>query len=69
MTEHLLDMNSYQTIYAFRDKQGMLQDEMKTKIMSLPMNDFIVTYHSSKRARKDAHDRQKDLERIKKYIL
>lgn len=43
-------------------------DLIQAKTISLPTGDTLVAFHSSKRARKDERDRQKDIERIEKYI-
>lgn len=59
--ESILDLVSYKTI------TKTTGDEIKAKLIP-DGNNFIVAYHSAKRARKDAHDREKDLERIEKYI-
>lgn len=47
---------------------GELRDEIKAKIINSGVGDFVVAYHSTKRARKDEHDRQKILEKIEKYL-
>lgn len=43
-------------------------DLIQSKTITLPATDTLVVFHSSKRARKDEYDRQKDIERIEKYI-
>jgi hypothetical protein len=39
-----------------------------SKEIKLPTGDTLVAYHSSKRARKDEYEREKAIEKIKKYI-
>jgi transposase len=68
LKQQILDSNEYQNIYTSIDQNGVLSDEIKTKIIALKTGDFIIAYHSSKRARKDEYERQSDLEKIKKYI-
>lgn len=60
--KNVLDIDVYQKIVTNPD------DEIKSRSMQLPTGDTLVTYHSSKRARKDEYDRQKDIEKIKKYL-
>jgi transposase len=47
---------------------GSVKEEVKAKIIDSGVGDFLIVYHSTKRARKDEHDREKDLEKIKKHI-
>lgn len=58
----ILDQNNYKKIYGSQD------DIIQSKLVPLPTGDTLVAFHSSKRARKDERDRQKDIERIEKYI-
>ena len=37
-------------------------------LVKLLTGDTLVAYHSSKRARKDEHEREKAIEKIKKYV-
>ncbi|MCD8573786.1 MAG: IS1634 family transposase [Gammaproteobacteria bacterium] len=66
--DKILDITAYKKLYTIHDDQGVTQDDIQTQIIALPTGDSLVAYHSSKRARKDAHDREKDIEKIKKYI-
>lgn len=59
--------DNYQTI-SKTNIDGYLKDEIKAKIIDSGSGDFLIAYHSSKRARKDEFDRQKDLEKIEKYL-
>lgn len=43
------------------------QEEIKAKTITLA-DDCIIAYHSTKRAKKDAHDREKSLEKIQKHV-
>ena len=58
----ILEQNGYEKIAG--DKDDMLQ----AKIINLPTGDTLVAFHSNKRARKDEYDRQKNIEKIHKYI-
>lgn len=61
--QNILDSNHY-TIINKND-----EDEITAKLIEDPQkNGVMIIYHSSKRARKDEFDRQKDLDRIQKYI-
>jgi transposase len=59
--QKILDNNHYQII-------SKTDEEIKAKIIDSGEGDYIVSYHSSKRARKDEYDREKSIERVKKYI-
>ncbi len=54
----ILDINTYDNI----------KETIKAKTIDSGNGDFLIAYYSTVRARKDEHDRQKDLERIEKYI-
>lgn len=58
----ILDKNDYRKIV------NTDTDLIQSKTITLPTADTLVVFHSSKRARKDEYDRQKDIERIEKYI-
>ena len=62
-----LDINTYKSINKTINDDGQVE-EIKAKIIDSGIGDFLVAYHSTKRARKDEYDRLKDLERIKKHI-
>lgn len=64
---NILNLDLYKTISKITNNDGS-KDEIKAKIIDANHKDFIIAYHSTKRARKDEYDRQKDLERIEKYI-
>jgi transposase len=66
--KQILDLQSYEKISISVDKEGVLQDEIKAKIIPSKIGDSIVSYHSTKRARKNESDRERDIEKIKKYI-
>ena len=59
---HILDHNDYKKISGDKD------DLIQAKTINLPTGGTLVAFHSNKRARKDERDRQKDIERIEKYI-
>lgn len=63
----VLDINTYKSINKTTTDDGQVE-EIKAKIIDSGIGDFLVAYHSTKRARKDEYDRLKDLERIKKHI-
>jgi transposase len=64
--EQFLDINSYESISETTNEDGRTET-LKAKIID-NADDFLVAYHSTKRARKDEHDREKNLEKIKKYV-
>lgn len=59
---NILDHNDYKKISSDKD------DLIQAKTINLPTGGTLIAFHSSKRARKDEYDRQKDIERIAKYI-
>lgn len=63
----ILTPDSYKTIKVTTNDDDGSKDEIKAKIIELE-EDQLIAYHSSIRARKDEHDRKKDLEKIEKYI-
>jgi transposase len=65
--EKIFDIGTYETISRTTDENGNVE-EIKAKTIDSGNEDFLVTYHSTKRARKDEYDREKSLERIKKHI-
>lgn len=62
----ILETDSYEIIKTITNNDGS-KDQIKAKVIDLK-EDQLVAYHCSKRARKDEHDRDKALEKIKKYI-
>ncbi len=63
----ILDSDGYQTINQIcNDNTGEI-DSIKSKIITCK-DDLLIAYYSSKRARKDYHDRISDLEKIKKHL-
>jgi len=58
----IVDQSDYEKIASNHD------DFIQSKIIPLPTADTLIVFYSSQRARKDEYDRQKDIERIKKYI-
>jgi transposase len=64
----LLHNEYYSPIHTICDEQGAVVDNVQAKKIALETGDSLIAYHSSKRARKDAWERQKDLEKIKYYL-
>ena len=60
--EKILDQSDYKKISSTKE------DLIQAKTISLPTGGTLVAFHSSKRARKNEYDRQKDIEKIEKYI-
>ena len=58
----ILNQNGYQEISSSKD------DVIQSKSITLETGGTLVAFHSAKRARKDQHDREKAIEKIKKYI-
>lgn len=63
----ILDTTSYQTISSLSNRQNASSDIIKAKCISLE-SDLLIAYHSTKRSRKDEHDREKDIEKIKYHL-
>ena len=61
--QDVFDIESYEVIGNTTDN-----DELKAKTITAKNGDKLIAYHSTKRARKDEHDRQKDLQKIEKYL-
>ena len=60
--EKILDQNDYQTIYENKT------DIILSKEIKLPEGDTLIAFHSSKRARKDAYEREKAINKIQQYL-
>jgi transposase len=61
--QEILNGDSYNIISSPSDTE-----KTKAKTIDLDDRNFLIAYHSTMRARKDEHDRKKDLERIEKYL-
>jgi transposase len=64
--EEILNITDYKTISKCTNDDGYFE-EIKSKTIALE-KDFLIAYHSTKRANKDEKDREKSLEKIKKYV-
>jgi transposase len=64
----IFDASDYKRIGKSVGDDGSVKEEVKAKIIDSGAGDFLIVYHSTKRARKDEYDREKDLEKIKKHI-
>lgn len=64
----ILNANGYEIISEKIDADGNIKNITKAKKIEIGPNDFLIAYHSTQRARKDEHDREKDIERIQKYL-
>jgi transposase len=60
--EIIFDQNDYEIIHS--NKENMIL----SKKIKLPTGDTLIAYHSSKRARKDAYEREKAIIKIEKYL-
>ena len=60
--EEILNKGTYLSI------KNTLEDDLRAKIIKLDDENILVAYHSAVRARKDGHDREKNIEKIKKYL-
>jgi transposase len=65
--EAVLDAEGYQVI-SHLPESSAAKDIVRTKTLATEEGDTLFVYHSTKRARKDAHDRAKALERIEKHL-
>lgn len=68
LQQEILNKESYKKTATSYDAQGAVEDEIRSKRITLPDGSTLVAYHSTRRARKDKYDREKDIEKIKKYI-
>jgi transposase len=67
--ENIFDATDYKSISKTTENDdGSTIDEIRTKTIESEDKDWLIVYHSSKRARKDEHDRDKNLEKIKKHL-
>jgi len=64
----ILNESDYQVIRSYSDADEGVYDTVKSKTIPSDTGDFIFVYHSTKRARKDGYDRERDLEKIKKHL-
>src|SRR3990167_2822937 len=60
--ENILDQAEYKTISLTKE------DEVLSKKLKLPNGGTLIAFRSSKRARKDAHEREKALDKIQQYL-
>lgn len=66
--QSILDLASYSNIHTDVTDLGVVDDEIKAKIINTDIDDLLIAYHSTKRARKDLFDREKSIDKIKKYL-
>lgn len=66
--QSILDLSTYKNVSSTRNQEGILEDEIKAKRIEMETGDWLIAYHSSRRARKDKWDREKDLQKIKNYL-
>ena len=64
----VFDLDNYQTISSTTNVEEGINERICTKTINCDEGDSIIAYHSTKRARKDAYDREQDLEKIKKHL-
>lgn len=60
--KNILDKETYQTIYSTKN------DIILSKEIKLPTGDTLIAFHSSRRARKDEYERDKAIDKVKKYL-
>lgn len=65
--EAILDAEGYQIISQVKETES-LKDVVRSKTLASEEGDTLFVYHSTKRARKDAYDRTKSLDRIQKHL-
>lgn len=66
--EKIFDIDAYETISSSGTSEDGCIEEIKARIINSGKGDFLISYHSTKRARKDEYDREKNLEKIKKHL-
>ena len=60
--QEIINEESYKII------KSMDQENIKSKTIKIDNNSTLIAYHSTVRARKDEHDRKKNLDKIEKYL-
>ena len=60
--KNILAIETYQTISSTKD------NITSSKEIKLPTGDTLIAFYSSKRARKDAYEREKAIDKIEKYL-
>ena len=68
LKQSVLNLSGYKTISKYNETEHGVCDHIQSKVIPSATDDYIFAYNSTKRARKDAYDREKDLEKIKKHI-
>ncbi len=63
--QHMVDLTSYHTIHPSPYHSLSADDALKAKKIKLDDGSWLIAYHSRQRARKDAWDRENNLEKIK----
>jgi transposase len=63
----IIDKADYQLIKEVKDQDGTILDSTNAKNIAT-QKDNIIAYYSTQRARKDAYDRQKNLDKIARYL-
>lgn len=64
----VLDLSNYSVISSSTNSEDGSYDQVCAKSIPCDTGDYIFAYHSTRRARKDAFDREKDLEKIRKHL-
>lgn len=67
-TNKILNQESYKLLKETVTKDGEVLDSISSYEIKLTNERRLILYHSTQRARKDAHERGKDIERIEKYL-
>lgn len=62
--DEILNFEGYEVISETKDNAGESLDITSSKAIDTKEGDMIIAYHSTSRARKDRHERLKDLEKI-----
>lgn len=66
--KHVLTTDGYSFIYESKNSEEEVTDRITAKVIAMAEGDSMVAYHSTARARKDSHDRLKNLEKISGYL-
>ena len=62
LQDKIFNQSAYKTISSAKE------DVILSKEIKLPEGDTLIAFHSSKRARKDAYEREKALDKIQQYL-
>ena len=66
--KQVLDITDYKDLISYNSSNEDDIDKIKSKEIGITETSKLICYHSSLRARKDNYDREKAVEKVKKYL-